>query len=764
MLLPRYFRFKARRQLLKLCLKLARTSMPEPKHDDSHPFGYFKNPNTQLAIPGEEAAAQVTPEGSIWTGRAEFFTITGDSNRPAEWRRRTFHRGWIPIIEADKTLGDINYFVEFFTEPAGDGTESFPSYYVVLSACNISDKPATARLGMGLLYPEPDHRCRRKPFATERFSPKWKFEMDETGAWRNGKLMYAVIGREGFTSKLEREGKPYESCFEKVAHGEGCCLGILEWHLGPQEERTAHFAIPHTPLPREKALRFLDGLNVKTQRKKAMERWTKLLEPGAELLMPEQKVRHTSLASRVYNFQSQVKRDGEWIQLVNRLHYSHFWLRDCAFISRMWDVWGHHDVAERILLNFLNYARPDGLFCSQKGQLDGVGQALWAFGKHVSITGDNEFAVRVYQHVRRAVEWLARAIRKDRMGLLPPSDAMDNELIAGRYTGHNIWALAGIREAAELARMLDEDTDAESFEEFFNEYRDKFMRHLRAAAARNGGAAPPGLNVKGGEDWGNLLLLYVGELAEPFDELVTTTFDHYRREKYAEGLATWGGFLHHYLTERVAQTALIRGESESAATDFYSMLVHTGPTHEGFEWTIVPWDGRDYVIRLGPFEFANFPPHGWFAAAYNLLLRNMIIREGGGDDAGRLYLFSGLCPAWIRPGLETGMRGAPTDFGRVDAVIKAGENGAVLKIEPLWRKRPELMVFPKPFFIKSWRVKGNTGEAPDEIHLAPQATELELEWEFDRISSLLDYRSHLEKWKSKYRGHYNKKKKEQSKR
>ncbi len=760
----RNLQFKIRRRLLKLGQKLARSPLPEPGNDDTHPFSYFKHPNTQLAVPGDEAAAQVTPEGSIWTGYAEFFTVTGESDKPAEWRRRSFHMGWIPIIEADKTINDINYFVEFFTEPADVKSESIPSYYVRLSACNVSDKPVTARIGMGLLYPERDHRCRWKWFTNEKFSRKWRFEIDRTGAWRDGKLMYALIGREGFTSKLERPEKPYKSGFSKVARGEECCIGILEWSLGPNEERMAHFAIPHEPLPGEVAQRFLHNLNVKEQRKKTMERWTKLLEPGVELVMPEQKVRHASLASRVYNFQSQVKRGEDWVQLVNRLHYAHFWLRDSAFISRMWDVWGYHEVAERVLINFLNYARPDGRFCSQKGQLDGTGQALWAFGKHASITGDREFAVRIYQPVRRAMEWLTHTIRNDREGLLPPSDAMDNELIKGRYTGHNVWALAGIREAVKLARMLDEDLDAENFGNFFNEYRNTFLQKLIKKASENGKVAPPGLDVKGGEDWGNLLLLYVGELTEPFDDIITNTFNHYRQNCYSEGLATWSGFLHHYLTERVAQTSLIRGESEAAATDFYSMLVHTGPTHEGFEWTIVPWDGRDYVMKLGPFEFANFPPHGWFAAAYNLLLRNMIIREGAGDDAGSLYLFNGLCPAWLQPGLETGMRSAPTDFGSVTAIIKANENGGVLKIDPLWKTPPERIIFPKPFFVKSWKIKGNSEEAPNNIHLSPNSTELELEWEFHRASSLLDYRSHLEKWKSRYRGHYNKAMKEQKKR
>ena len=74
--------------------------MPDPANDEEKPFSYLRFPNTQFAIPGEDAATQVTPEGNLWNGFAEYFVTAGDPPVSIEWRCRVFRDGWIPIIES----------------------------------------------------------------------------------------------------------------------------------------------------------------------------------------------------------------------------------------------------------------------------------------------------------------------------------------------------------------------------------------------------------------------------------------------------------------------------------------------------------------------------------------------------------------------------------------------------------------------------------------------------------------------------------------
>lgn len=749
-----YWKFQTafRKELLKLGMRLARKAAPPSPLDSEEPRSFLKYPNTQFALPGGAAATQVTPEANLWSGFAEFFVVAGNPPAAVDWRKRTFVDGWIPIVQASKIIDGIDYKLEMFMERLGDDESGPIAHFVQIETHNTSKESRNAAVGMGMTYPPVSHRCHWKWFVEEKFSKAWRYKMQDASAYRGGKMMFALCDGK-FTNRFEKTGKRYSGEFKKVKRGEACCTGVVDFRLDAGEIKCVRFAIPYRPIAENDENAFsASAADYSKFRERAIRRWKGLMNPGAELIVPERKVFETSQASRMYNFQSRVKKGEQWVQLVNRLHYAHFWLRDAAFISRMWDVWGYHDVAEETLLNFLEYAKPNGFFCSQSGQLDGHGQSLWAFGKHVRMTNDKAFGNTVYPYVKRGVAWLDMTLAGDAYGLLPPSDALDNELIKGRYTGHNIWALAGLREAIFLAEFLDKKNDAAGWRRLFDDYKSRFINRLREVAAHNEGIAPPGLDVRGGEHWGNLLLLYVGELFDPGDLIVTATFEHYRKNCFAEGLATWNKFLHHYMTERVAQTALIRREPERAVHDFYSMLAHTGPTHEGFEWTIPPRGGRDYAIPVGPFELANFPPHGWFAACYNLLLRNMILMEGVGGSADTLFVFSGLSPAWAKPGSEIGLRNAPTHFGEVDVSLIANEDSAVVKFSPKWRKAPAKVVMPKPYFVERWSLKGQMADTADDLIFPISGGKIEIVWKIDPEKSAMSYESVWDDLKREYEG------------
>jgi hypothetical protein len=51
-------------------------------------------------------------------------------------------------------------------------------------------------------------------------------------------------------------------------------------------------------------------------------------------------------------------------------------------------------VAAQDLAYFPAWQRPDGLFISRPGEYDGIGEALWAIGRHAELTGDAAFARR----------------------------------------------------------------------------------------------------------------------------------------------------------------------------------------------------------------------------------------------------------------------------------------------------------------------------------------------------------------------------------
>lgn len=158
--------------------------------------------------------------------------------------------------------------------------------------------------------------------------------------------------------------------------------------------------------------------------------------------------------------------------------------------------------------------------------------------------------------------------------------------------------------------------------------------------------------MQGGQDWGNMMALYPEIILDPFDPMVTATLKT-TQEKYQEGIMTYGDgrYLHHYLTMKNTETEIIRGEQEQVIQEFYAILMHTSATHVGFEFSIRPWSIRDFGMNLSP--------HGWFSAMFRTLLRDMFVREQGGD----LHLLSAISPEWVKDNKSISVNRSPTDFG-----------------------------------------------------------------------------------------------------
>jgi hypothetical protein len=353
---------------------------------------------------------------------------------------------------------------------------------------------------------------------------------------------------------------------------------------------------------------------------------------------------------------------------VNKLQYHAFWLRDAAAITGMFDSVGLPDLSAEDLAFFMRWQQPDGLFISRVGQYDGFGQALWAFGRHAQFTRDPAFAQSVLPAMSRAMAWLGRARAADPLGLLPPSTPHDNELVDGHLTGDNLWGVAGARAAAQVARMAGNGKLADQWQGDADAYQATLDSRIRQAAKTTGGYIPPALDRSGGQDWGNLWPVYPTGVYGPSDPAVQATMRR-ARSRFAEGIATYnnGRNLHDYLGFRVFQTDLFGGDQAKAVAGLYAELAHTTATHGGFETGVRVYGGRAVDD--------NMTPHGWFAAEYAMLLRNMLIHERP-DGIG---LMAALSPAWLKPGQPVAVHDAPTIYGPVSFTLRVRDTGARLE-------------------------------------------------------------------------------------
>ncbi|HEX6712817.1 MAG TPA: hypothetical protein VF066_05510, partial [Thermoleophilaceae bacterium] len=164
------------------------------------------------------------------------------------------------------------------------------------------------------------------------------------------------------------------------------------------------------------------------------------------------------------------------------------------------------------------------------------------------------------------------------------------------------------------------------------------------------------------------------------------------------------------------------GNQQRAVDGLYAALAHTTATNGGFETGV-----RVYGSRAVD---DNMTPHGWFAAEYVSLLRNMLVRE---RPEGGIALMSALSPSWLRPGEVVSMRDAPTTYGKVSFTLRPTDDGARLE----WHADvPDgtAIRWPLPDFAKD--VKADHLEKGGRSILLPSRSgALSVKWKLDRYGA-----------------------------
>ncbi len=731
------------------------------------PFSYISHPTDQMGWLYNPCGTEITPEGYLYTGYGELMFFVGQNQRPVNQRLRTLYKDYLPIYQYEVEEDGCVYAFQMFASPLN---ESEPTSnlinFIRVRVINPGEAARRGHFGVALRYSNNDGRHRYKRSSRNRtigaywhdsepFNPNWSYTFERNELYRDGHLMLMFPDARQHPDWQIRT-RPVQS--GEAARPEQPAGAVhFDFELAAGETQTLDFIMPYRPvaksspdLPKLHALRFDERLS------SAMAFWEQQVSRGMQIHLPEEKVVNAFKTNLIYDLMALDDVDGHAVQTVNLLHYHAFWLRDASFIVRMYDLTGYSDIAERCLEFFLRWQQPDGNFVSQGGQFDGWGQTLWAFGQHYELTRDREFARRVYPAVKKAVDWLKKARREDEFRIMPKTRPGDNELITGHVTGHNFWALLGLRKAIVLAEALDETGDAREFQEEYDAFYRDFMQRLDEVIQMTGGYIPPGLDQFGGQDWGNLLSVYPCQVLPPWDARVSAT-QVMARQKFREGLMTYDDqkFLHNYITTNITQTSLVRGEQREVLQDLYSILVHTTSTHGGFEFSVTPWADRDFRH--------NLTPHGWFAAKYRNLIRNILVREDGRE----LHLFSAMSPAWLKNGVAIGAEKAPTEFGLISFELIPDDSGAVLTWQADFHQPPQAVVVHIPWFVVLTGVEIggrrftlaehgglNRPELPklgtDRVVLPPDGSPVRLFWNRNSEPDEYSYEFFVEKFKMEY--------------
>jgi hypothetical protein len=469
-------------------------------------------------------------------------------------------------------------------------------------------------------------------------------EWRKRAAVRNGHIV-AVMDR-GVTRP--REAPTARRPSSTTGSGAGALVARCSARLSPGERRHWDFLLPLYPVT--PALRgAVEGNAHERVASESRRFWRDWLARAADFETPDTLTNLAWRASLVTLVVSQERDHGRWVPLGNPFQYRDIWLRDGARTVRALAVAGLTEMARDDARTLARFQLSNGVFLSQRGQLDGTGQALWAFAQAASLPPSAAIAREFLPAATQGLRWIQRqrdatiSMRLPTAGLLPYGDPRDAELVRASLVGNDAWALAGCRAVAALARQAGDDTLRREADEAGADYGATILRAL--AGTRHADIPPSWQGV--GRDWGNAVVGYPTLVLPADDPRLAALARRMRAHAAPTGLVCYGpdDSLHTYLGVDLAQSSLLAGRPAEARDYLAGLLAHSSST----------LGQAEIFHRAGGFGL-NLPPHATAAATIVDLLRNMIVSDVGDT----LELAIGAPLEWWR---GTRLERAPTRFG-----------------------------------------------------------------------------------------------------
>lgn len=556
--------------------------------------GFLATPTEQLAVPGLVPGGEITPEGDIYTGWAEYELLAGSQPRPWSQPTRIAPDPGEPLYVADLRRGSIDYRQQVFTtEVAGE-----PVVYLTLTASNPSARPRLAAVGMQIAYTRgaqiptfdgilsspyryprpapPTGGVGRYQQPGEAFDPGWIYTIAGRDVTRGGELL--VRGPDAPALVQPTSGQALTS-----PHAREIYTAALAPHGGMSWTWQIPLAPPAAGAAADAAL---DATPLTVAQARFTAFWKRQEAGAMTVTLPEPRIGDVYRESLTNILAARYVGPDGWVQTVNTFQYHAYWLRDSSVMTVALDQAGLHAAASGNLAFLPFWQQPSGLFISQSGEYDGIGQALWEMDEHALLAGDAGYAQALLPRVSAAVGWIDAQSAADAEGILPPSTVNDDELLVNaRITGDEVWAAVGLRAAIGIAQLAGRADLVAAWVPINARYEANLDRALAADEAANGHITPA-LDAPGGADWGNYGLDYPLEIVPPHSAEVTNILA-WERSHSDQGLPGFScrACLHDYLGFPIFQTELNRGGESvaSAVAGLYAETVHTTATGAGWE-------------------------------------------------------------------------------------------------------------------------------------------------------------------------------------
>ena len=439
------------------------------------------------------------------------------------------------------------------------------------------------------------------------------------------------------------------------------------------------------------------------------EQWKADTSREMELRLPPGRLAEAVEANRRYLL---LFHDGDEVT-PGPFTYHRFWFRDAAFLLAAMDRYGFHAEAAQVLRSYVRRQHLDGFYFSQRQEWDSNGAALFSLAEHWRLTRDTSGVDPA--SITRAVRWIDRtrnaAHRRDDpslRGLMPASISAEHLGPFDYFYWDDFWSLRGLLDGALLLRLAGLAEEAAAAEASAAGLRVDLSASMSRVAARLGTDVIPAGPRRRIDPAiiGSLVACSPLRLLPATHPGIAATVEALR-ERFCIGPAFFQAISHTglgtYLTLQLAAVELEAGDRR-VLTRLEWMVDVATPT---FTWpeAIHPQLG-DGCMGDGH--------HGWAAAEFLSLVRNLLVRDVGDADRPSVALCSMLPDAWVGQPLE--VRNAPTHAGTVSLALAWDRGRPVLR----WDLRPHAdlalpPVLTAPGLDASW----SSAEPSGEVILGP---------------------------------------------
>jgi len=324
--------------------------------------------------------------------------------------------------------------------------------------------------------------------------------------------------------------------------------------------------------------------------------------------------------------------------------YKRFWFRDSCFMIHALLGIGMAERAERLVKNFPKLQKASGYFQSQEGEWDSNGQVLWIADRLQYLTGcsyDGEFLKSLFKGARWIEKKRVGKSGSDRHGgLFPPGFSAEHLGPNDYYYWDNFWGLAGLRAAVRLAQRLNLEKEKQRMQAWADDFEDRIFSSIAKISGKTKNCALPASPYRRMDAGavGSLAADYPLQITQPGDKRIMATIDYLMNNCFHSG-AFFQEMIHSginiYLTLAIAQTFLRCGDPR------YRVLIDRTA---GLASPTGQWPEAIHPITGG--GCMGDGQHGWAAAEWIMMIRNLFVREEGEQ----IIIGSGIFPRWLATG------------------------------------------------------------------------------------------------------------------